>query len=483
MTPANRPPAFVFDPASCVGCHACAIACINEHQLAPGVFWRQVVTFNPARLPELPTWHVSVACNHCLDATCLRYCPARAIARDERTGAVLIDDRRCIGCRYCSWVCPYDAPRFDVDRGVMQKCTFCAHRLATGLAPACASQCPTGALTVGPLNGQGTDRLEGFPVAAIRPAIRFVSRREWSTATAPTAGDDARADAAAGAEGAAPLGMPHDWVAAVNQPPPPKISLRHEWSLVAFTLVAISSVAWVVGSLLGGPRVRVVPLLVLGAAAMALSASHLGRPFRAWRALLNWRRSWLSREVIAWPAFLVTAALWLTAWPDARSVGWLAAATGLVCLASVDLVYAVMARARRAPLDYAAAVSAGLFLASVLAVSPALAVSTGAYRLAAFVQRRRARDRALPLPGWRHGALRVGAGLVVPAALWSAGPGGWWPVAASAVLGEALDRADFYASLDVETPARSMTRALVEAARRRLPKASTRRAAGPSTAA
>jgi ferredoxin len=90
MTVSPVPPAFVFDPNTCVGCQACAIACVNENRLTPGHFWRQVVTFNAERRPQRPTYHLSLACNHCLDAPCVRACPARAIARDARTGAVLI---------------------------------------------------------------------------------------------------------------------------------------------------------------------------------------------------------------------------------------------------------------------------------------------------------------------------------------------------------------------------------------------------------
>ncbi len=78
--------AFVHDLNTCVGCHACAIACVNENQLEPGRFWRQIVTFNPARAPLVPTFHLSLACNHCLEAPCLRYCPALAIARDRADG-------------------------------------------------------------------------------------------------------------------------------------------------------------------------------------------------------------------------------------------------------------------------------------------------------------------------------------------------------------------------------------------------------------
>jgi Fe-S-cluster-containing dehydrogenase component len=78
-------PAFVHDLATCVGCHACVVACAVENGTAPGGSWRQVVTFNEDRVPGRLVYHLSLACNHCLDAPCARHCPALAISRDART--------------------------------------------------------------------------------------------------------------------------------------------------------------------------------------------------------------------------------------------------------------------------------------------------------------------------------------------------------------------------------------------------------------
>ena len=66
---------------TCTGCHACVLACANENQLAPGTTWRQVVTFNPGRAPRAPAFHLSLACNHCLDAPCLHALPGAALSR------------------------------------------------------------------------------------------------------------------------------------------------------------------------------------------------------------------------------------------------------------------------------------------------------------------------------------------------------------------------------------------------------------------
>ena len=140
------PNSFVFDPNRCTGCHACRVACGIENELAPERSWRRIETFNARHHPGVPLFHVSLACNHCAEPACMYACPALAYHRDRSTGAVLLDEGKCIGCRYCAWACPYDAPVFDDERGVMSKCTFCDHRLKEGRKPACTALCPTRAL-------------------------------------------------------------------------------------------------------------------------------------------------------------------------------------------------------------------------------------------------------------------------------------------------------------------------------------------------
>jgi Fe-S-cluster-containing dehydrogenase component len=430
------PPAFVHDLSTCVGCHACVVACASENRTEPGGFWRQIVTFNEDRHPRLPVYHLSLACNHCLDAPCERHCPALAIARDHRTGAVLIDADRCIGCRYCGWVCPYDAPRFDAGRGVMRKCTLCNHRRLDGGQPACTSACPTGALKLGPFDGDGPRKVDGFPDVGIRPAIRFLPLR--GRAPDPAAEEAA---AAAGVAGKEP------WPA-----PPRKISLRSEWTLFAFTSLVILLVAWFAASLFGGPRVAAVPFLALGAAGLALSTLHLGRKERAWRAALNWRRSWLSREVQAVPLFLALAAVHLLLAPS-RAAGALALTAGLVALLCMDRTYLAMARERRPRLDDAAALASAAFLAGVLTMQPWLALPVAVVRLAGFVQRVRARPAGPDLGAWALGFARVAIGLALPlTVVLTAGSPGLLLAAVAAVVGEAFDRAHFYGSLDVVTP-------------------------------
>ena len=137
---------FIFDYNQCVGCHACVVACINENGFQEPKQWRNIHQSNNTHFPQLPLFYLSLACNHCADAPCLKNCPANAYSRDEKTGAVIHHSEKCIGCQYCTWACPYDAPKFNPKEGIIEKCTFCNNRIEENLKPACANLCPTGAL-------------------------------------------------------------------------------------------------------------------------------------------------------------------------------------------------------------------------------------------------------------------------------------------------------------------------------------------------
>jgi anaerobic dimethyl sulfoxide reductase subunit B (iron-sulfur subunit) len=119
---------------------------------------------------------VSVACNHCEAPICQEVCPASAIEKRD-DGVVLIDESKCIGCRYCEWTCPYAAPQFNEDTGKMTKCTFCSDNLEIGEPPACVAACPSRALDFGELEElhekYGTlDEIAPLPEASLtKPAL------------------------------------------------------------------------------------------------------------------------------------------------------------------------------------------------------------------------------------------------------------------------------------------------------------------------
>jgi len=441
--------AFVFDVNRCTGCAACQIACAIENRVDPGINWRGVYTFNPRHIPGIPSFHHSIACNHCLDPPCMKHCPALAYSKDPLSGAVTIDADSCIGCKYCSWVCPYDAPRFNRKSGTMEKCTFCTHRLEEGLEPACVALCPTGALELGDHDPAGGPAVPGFARTEIGPAIRFVSPRKWKGAAAPEDGVYRPAAAVPGG----------------------RINLRSEWTLMAFGLVAAMLVgryaaalvkpspgwwaasAWAPGALLD-------PLLLLlpGVGAMVLSTLHLGRRSRAWRAVLNWRWSWLSREVLLFTAFLAAGTTSLVTGPTgpAGFAGWLAAVLGFAALFAMDNVY----RVTRAPclrLHSGQVLATGFLFAGLFSANGGFFAAVAAAKTFLYLWRKynMYSERRAARP-WLTRA-RVLIGLAAPLVMWWKGGGQWYPaILACVVAGELIDRAEFYLELDAPSPARQM---------------------------
>jgi len=136
---------FLVDLHRCVGCGSCVLACRIENGRGDGQAWRRVLQLNLRRHSGGPTYALSVACHHCDEPACLRGCPSGAYAK-RADGIVVHHDERCLGCRYCEMTCPFGAPTYDTERGVVSKCHLCAPRIEQGLSPACVAACPTEAL-------------------------------------------------------------------------------------------------------------------------------------------------------------------------------------------------------------------------------------------------------------------------------------------------------------------------------------------------
>lgn len=423
--------AFVFDPDRCTSCEACRIACGIENNGGVDTGWRTITTFNPQRHPALPTRHLSLACNHCDTPACALGCPAAAYDRDPKTGAVLLNPEKCIGCRYCSWVCPYDAPKFDEGRGVMTKCTFCSPRLAEGGQPACTAACPTGALSLGErASGEPEPAYHGLGAFGLGPSLKIESPRRSGPPPA-LAIDELVLDAPA-------------------QPSPPrKITLSSEWALLLFTIVMPALVAWLGGGLVRDPRKP--PLLHFagfGALVMALSTMHLGKPMRAWRAILNVRSSWLSREIVFTNLFLLLG-LPFVALPHASSTfGWPALLAGIALAFSIDGVYRAIPRPGATRMHSAEAVPTVALLFGIVAGAPIVTVTAGLVKAVAYGARWAKREAGVPEP---FGILRaVCLGLACAPTMH------WTYAFAIALLGEIIDRAAFYNALEPSSPARRM---------------------------
>lgn len=180
--------AMVIDVKACVGCRKCVYACVRENNIGrtSGFTYIQVLemqlgsnetehgTLDYEEGGRPDKWYMPVQCMHCAQPSCVFGCPVKATWR-EPDGIVVIDYDKCIACRNCMTVCPYDArhfnwvepevPKNEVNplvpvhekAGVVEKCTFCVQRTRKGGTTACTEACPVGARTFGDLNDPNSD--------------------------------------------------------------------------------------------------------------------------------------------------------------------------------------------------------------------------------------------------------------------------------------------------------------------------------------
>jgi len=167
---------WIIDLNKCIGCRTCFVACKSENQTPLRTDWRYVVERERGAYPNPTREFISLACNHCDDPACLKSCPVDAISKRDSDGIVLIDQDKCIVCRYCMFACPYGAPKIDTDTGRVSKCTMCFHRQDAGLQPACSTACLTGAIQfVEDFTGDTVNKPDGFNDPALtNPNIDFV---------------------------------------------------------------------------------------------------------------------------------------------------------------------------------------------------------------------------------------------------------------------------------------------------------------------
>ena len=162
--PGVRRYAMVIDLRRCIGCDACMVACKAEYDVPLGVFRTWVPYRVVGKYPVVKKQFLPRLCNHCDDPPCVRACPVGATFKVEDGGFVLQHYDRCIGCKACMASCPYNA-RFMLPEhrtrtnitSVVDKCTFCYHRVVQNLVPACVQTCVGRSRIFGDLNDPNSE--------------------------------------------------------------------------------------------------------------------------------------------------------------------------------------------------------------------------------------------------------------------------------------------------------------------------------------
>ncbi len=323
---------FEVDLDVCSSCKACVTACHSLNGLDEGESWRDVGLLH-GETPEAAVQRtVTTACHHCGDPACANGCPVLAYDKDPETGIVRHLDDQCIGCRYCELKCPYEVPKYNRRLGIVRKCDLCHGRLAVKEAPACVQACPNQAIKIRivrtaelPLSGRLVPG--AFDSGYTRPATVFRSGLDLRAGGLEAA--DARTLEPAHGHG------PLQWMLVFTQ------AGAGAAAMYAIALVASTGEA----VLLSAGQALPAAALGLTAAGLSVSVRHLGRPLGAWRAFLGWRRSWLSREIIAFSVFLTALAAAAAAsllglpplWRLLSAVG--AAMLGMAAVFSSIMVY------------------------------------------------------------------------------------------------------------------------------------------------
>ena len=157
--------AVCYDTQSCIKCFACVISCSTENRMRlqrdynytveksmveeqAHLNYLTVECSEKGKFPNVLQIAAFKHCQHCDNPKCMEICPALAISKKD-TGAVVINQERCVGCQACKDVCPYDVPRYSKATGKTYKCTMCHDRLTSGMPTACAAACPSVAIFSG----------------------------------------------------------------------------------------------------------------------------------------------------------------------------------------------------------------------------------------------------------------------------------------------------------------------------------------------
>ena len=329
---------FLLNQETCIGCHACTVACKSEHGVPLGAFRTWVKHIERGTFPDVRRHFSVMRCNHCDDAPCMDICPTKALFR-RKDGVVDFDRDACIGCKSCLQACPYDALYIDPESNTAAKCNFCAHRLDAGLEPACVIVCPVQAIGVGDLDDPNSSlsKIVAAGAEVRKPELGTKPKTYYIGADAasldPLQIDD-RGPYPFAANGPVPEGPPsrleplrrddESVVREIYDVPHPAPWGWKVWSYLWTKSIAAGALLAGAATAFARPALADHALVTIAAPAVALAfititalllIFDLKRPERFWYMMTrpNWK-SWLVRGSVALAALGAAAFAWLL-WP------------------------------------------------------------------------------------------------------------------------------------------------------------------------
>lgn len=147
---------MLINTKKCVGCYACRMACQMNNHLEATESFISYEERETGAFPHVYAEVVPVQCMHCEDAPCQSVCPTHATYTTD-SGVVLVDEDKCIGCKYCMAACPYGVRIQIESTGVIEKCRFCWDGQDAGNPPKCVNTCISGARVFGDLDDPESD--------------------------------------------------------------------------------------------------------------------------------------------------------------------------------------------------------------------------------------------------------------------------------------------------------------------------------------
>lgn len=165
--------AMAIDLRRCIGCHACSVTCKAENDVPLGVWRSWVKLEEKGTYPDTKRYFLPRLCNHCENAPCVKVCPSGASHYGDG-GLVLVDEKKCVGCKLCIAACPYKSRFTHPVKRITDKCDLCRHRIEKDVVPACVNACMGRARIFGDLNDSDSEiskLLAGQPAQVLKPEL------------------------------------------------------------------------------------------------------------------------------------------------------------------------------------------------------------------------------------------------------------------------------------------------------------------------